>query len=669
MISTPHVADRRDEEPITITISGDSGIGKSTVWPALASVVIAGDREEIMEATYCRNTASDFWDGYNNTKHKVLLHDDFGQFREEGDLGELIACGTINEFLPQMASVDSAAIGVKGTIFKSPLIVLLSNVVDFRPTTLFSAQAIKRRLGFHIKMIKKDPKAPMAPDFSHAKFSIYEIDGKEVPVNEYKYYTLKEIQREFFFYIRQKKEKKEKVDAKLDNLLFDPNDSFFEFDADDRTLYNNLQQATRSYAQEPPIIQQKDSKLTPPQKDSKPTSSQKKRDIDLDSLKKDFFDQHESKNFGDKKLNKQTAKSQAEVGMEFPSYTTAFEALSMAFTGLATSTCMGTLYSHVAQTTIDIFNGDASCGSTIAYFFGFISTAIGSYLLIKNLYSTAQSGETNTLAGKAPLIVSQSAEEEIVYNLVKKNLVKLRYTDTAVYHNNALFIHGNILLTNEHFFYPHSQSTTKYISPGTVIEIFDPLLPKKLYTQFHFDPTKITRIVSANDKDLVLYELPITVPARPSLIRHFSSGGENILKKEALFLQLTYPSVDIILHHTHVTDDHLTTEYNISPNGHTIVTRQHDTFSYNYRSSKGDCGSPIIVKDSDCWRIVGLHAAGQSILDGQAYAIMITKKQILATIEAIEEKSGKIIQRASDFPYETVYPVTAIAENGTITPA
>jgi len=277
------------------------------------------------------------------------------------------------------------------------------------------------------------------------------------------------------------------------------------------------------------------------------------------------------------------------------------------------------------------------------------------------------SGETTTLrASQVPIVSqSQSADVEVCHNLIKRNMIKLRISNgTMVSHNNALFLKGNVILTNEHFFYPKEENLSRYIADGTPIEILDPLIPGRLYHQFKFQAKSLVPIISKNNKDLCLYQLPITIPPRPTIIQHLWEGAERLQEKEVIFFQLTYPSIDIILHHTKVTDDLMTTEYNISPFGQVAVTQQHDTFAYTYRSSKGDCGSPIVVKLADNYRIVGFHAAGNSILEGQAFGIMVTKAQILRTLEEFEN-IDPIIERATKYPHEKALQVTAIAEDGT----
>jgi len=243
-------------------------------------------------------------------------------------------------------------------------------------------------------------------------------------------------------------------------------------------------------------------------------------------------------------------------------------------------------------------------------------------------------------------------------------MVKLRFAADNVYHNNALFIKGNVILTNEHFFFPRSPTTSKYIPNGTLISILDPFVPDRMYHEFVFNAAAIQPIISVNNKDLILYQLPVIIPPRPTIIHHFWSGNESLTHKESLFMQLTYPTIDIIVHHTEISDDLLTTEYNVSPYGKVEVTQQHDTFAYNYRSSKGDCGSPIIVKLHDAYRIVGFHAAGISALDGKAFGIIVTKEQLLKTV-ALYEQTEPIIQRDTTYPYEKTFPVLTTAQDGT----
>lgn len=663
MASSPFCADRRDFEPLVLTISGDAGVGKSTVWPAIASAFVDGTIKQIKECTYTRNTDSDFWDGYNNDQHEITLYDDFGQVRTEKDFSELIAIVSSSQYLPAFASLNSSKIGVKGSMFKSRLIVLLSNTTNFKPVTLNSNEALNRRTGFHIVM-HIDKKKPKSPRFTHATFTIHSIDGKlqnEIGLTDNAHYSLGQIQTLFHTYALKKTERTEELEEDLEDLCFKPS----EQDNFQSSHYN-------------PKISIKKDVSTTSKSAGKSADNQiprvetiKYKPIKTKSKNKiSEFNEPSSDAFEQWKKDNETYISEAEAGFESPKYRALFEQVSQGFVALGTAACMGTIFSHVAQATYSVFSGSDNTLKTLSYLAGFIATTLGGYLLLKKLYVTAkpESGETNTLVSNRPHIVSQSAQDETLHTIVRRNLIKLRYTIENVHHNNALFVQGNTIITNEHFFFPTEVSDSKYIPTDTVVQILDPLIPQKIYMDFKFNPKNMVKIISKNEKDLVLYQLPTSIPARPTLVHHFSPGNVELTKKEVLFFQLTYPNIDVILHHTEVVDDLITTEYEVSPGGVVRTTKQHDTFLYKFKSSKGDCGSPVVVLHHDGWKISGLHAAGNSILGGQAFGIMVTRSQLEQTLVELEIRNGrKTVQQSAEFPYESISPVKAISQTGTFT--
>lgn len=166
----------RDREPFVVMISGDSGVGKSTLWPILLSQL--PDFEEydtpaqIIADSYSRQIGDPYWSGCGPSK-KVILYDDFGQDRDEIDLKELIALVTKAPFLPNMPSLDPAdreTIGCKGDQVKAPYVVLLSNKVSFNPVTLADATALNRRK--HIHLHATFGSKERQPDFGHIRLEV-----------------------------------------------------------------------------------------------------------------------------------------------------------------------------------------------------------------------------------------------------------------------------------------------------------------------------------------------------------------------------------------------------------------------------------------------------------------------------------------------------------------
>lgn len=179
-------------EPFCIMLYGAPGLGKSACAPNILSAIYPDKTiQEIHELTYTRSPDSDFWDGY--VDQPILYYDDFGQSREEKDLGELIQAVSCHNYILNMASIDKSdatTLGVKGTSLKSQVVLCCSNMAEFNPTTLQQAEAVNRRFHLRIKAVPSSGKKAL--DFSHLKFMITHHGIN--PTNSQRQYTLAEIQ-------------------------------------------------------------------------------------------------------------------------------------------------------------------------------------------------------------------------------------------------------------------------------------------------------------------------------------------------------------------------------------------------------------------------------------------------------------------------------------------
>jgi hypothetical protein len=93
-------------------------------------------------------------------RHQYLVFDDFAQDRAENDIKELIGVVSCNPYIPEMPSVDpelADTLGVKGTQFTSPYVILLSNSADLNSTTQMDNTAVNRRRHVHIHVSWKEP--------------------------------------------------------------------------------------------------------------------------------------------------------------------------------------------------------------------------------------------------------------------------------------------------------------------------------------------------------------------------------------------------------------------------------------------------------------------------------------------------------------------------------
>lgn len=149
-IMKPYMAGGRPI-PFVVTLFGPPGTGKSSSWPLLLSKLVGGDVQTVRGMSYTRNTASEYFDGYNPQKHPIFVMDDvFSQIDDDGAT-ELMSIVTNADFLPPYASLNDPSIGVKGTSFDSPIVVLCSNFDDAgHCKQIADKTALMRRLGIMI---------------------------------------------------------------------------------------------------------------------------------------------------------------------------------------------------------------------------------------------------------------------------------------------------------------------------------------------------------------------------------------------------------------------------------------------------------------------------------------------------------------------------------------
>lgn len=163
--------------PYCLTFFGEAGVGKSTVAGAMAYRFAPEGPEG--NRVYVRNSTDDFWSGYHN--QSVVLLDDLGQETSKcADLLEMFSIVSTATYMPPMASLDNAGIGIKGTKFDSSLIIACTNNPYPRPTNVYKQEALYRRRNLLVEVVVgadvrkrggsvPDPNA-MERDFSHLAF-------------------------------------------------------------------------------------------------------------------------------------------------------------------------------------------------------------------------------------------------------------------------------------------------------------------------------------------------------------------------------------------------------------------------------------------------------------------------------------------------------------------
>lgn len=145
-------------QPLSIMIGGTPGIGKSTMFPSLCTVIGANivpedRREEYLKNPnklfYNRVTENEYWDGYNN--QPVCLFDDFGQSVDyigatASPFWEFIRAVNTAPYNLHMSAIADKA----NTPFTSQVVICTTNctsfVKDAQIKSIFDAKAFNRRI-------------------------------------------------------------------------------------------------------------------------------------------------------------------------------------------------------------------------------------------------------------------------------------------------------------------------------------------------------------------------------------------------------------------------------------------------------------------------------------------------------------------------------------------
>jgi len=150
-VNTKAAARRNRKAPFGILISGDSGIGKTTI-TSILTIVFSKHQglPQGSEFCYTRNPVAKYWDGFTTSCHTVILDDIANEAPEVGDpksVNEIIQIMNNQAFCPDQASLES-----KGTTpFKAKLVVATTNVEDLNAYYYFSCpSAVQRRFPYII---------------------------------------------------------------------------------------------------------------------------------------------------------------------------------------------------------------------------------------------------------------------------------------------------------------------------------------------------------------------------------------------------------------------------------------------------------------------------------------------------------------------------------------
>lgn len=170
-------------EPVALVLVGDAGVGKTQSVEYICSQFCSRTlpaseiprlmREKTTPYVHHRQDENGFWEGYKYS-NIITVFDDLGQRRtavgEDDAFHNLIRA--INSFPYQLHMAEMAK--KENTMFGSRLIIATSNMFKFEPISLYSMDAINRRLRFKFQVIVNEKyRSPNG-----------EIDRTTLPVGE-----------------------------------------------------------------------------------------------------------------------------------------------------------------------------------------------------------------------------------------------------------------------------------------------------------------------------------------------------------------------------------------------------------------------------------------------------------------------------------------------------
>jgi len=171
--------------PVTIFMTGDTGVGKSTVTYPMSFKILQGifQREQSpidlaktwKSMVYTRNAEQEFWDGYEN--QLVTVFDDFNQISDSPanpslELFEIIRASNVFPYPLHMAALDQKA----NTCFTSKIILVSSNMEKPKTASLNYPSALQRRFDVCIRVKRRPEKSGRLPKFDPDAYIFEEYD-------------------------------------------------------------------------------------------------------------------------------------------------------------------------------------------------------------------------------------------------------------------------------------------------------------------------------------------------------------------------------------------------------------------------------------------------------------------------------------------------------------
>ena len=642
------VGDRK--EPFVVYISGDSGVGKSTIAPLILSACMPelGQTVEDFEKQIYTRSEDDYWSGIWKGC-KCVLYDDFNQDREERDLRELIALVTAADYMPPIANIDPQyedSLGVKGTVVRPELIICCSNVAYPRPTTLHSEEAIRRRRHVLFDLRFKQGVTKREFDFSHMAITQKDTIRAYAQKEDVSISSIEEMLIIINKMYNEHKKTESSVKASLENFIFKT-----------RPEQGELREKSKIQTNPNPDPRQKIMESI------NPKTKQSRMD---DYLARSTLSPTQDP--GDFSIKPQDGMDNDILAMVVRDSTRVILAATLGFgKGSMMALEMGKLWMY-GKETAELLDNWRRVGQdprenkfrrACAYFLHFgVKTMpiIGAAISVMSLWKTLfpQSGEqyNNRNPQRQVLTVRPTTEYApqtgMIATIYEKNMVQLKHSGRV---NNAVFVFGRTFVANYHFFLPQ-YSSDEYIAEGTQISIIDPRMKES-----QIIPFERMRLKQIAGTDMVVYACPLHVQMRPSIDHLFNDGNVDLTNRRVELIGAAHNSY---IHMTgRVTEDRIIST--ITKDGHT--RKWHNTFEYDIPTQSGDCGALIFLNDDLIERkLIGIHIGGDSSSVGRG---AILAKEVLAYQRTWVESKFDFLERKPT-QYEDLSLPLMTAQSGLI---
>lgn len=594
-------------EPFTIKITGESGVGKTTLRPLLLSALYANKSlGEINDMTYFRNPGTDSWDGCLTEKHRIVAFDDFNQNRDEKDLTEMILLCSRGYFMPNMSSIDPTqanTMGNKGQIVNPDVIVLCSNVRMINPVHINSKEAINRRKHIHFDVTWTPGHTVFSEDFEHMTIKLVESSsesmrtiadfGKGVSAIQ----QAQLLTRVVFFKHQNKQENMDKIQ---DRLRFRPID-----DEEVKTRIEKLAQQVSGFTGVPNGMKRY---LSRP------------RDEFHDAREADEIQPQIGgviSHLGAKAAFAIVAAMRgADVGADIWCRITALEWIL-----------------HVPQSREQkLFTGFCVLVSGLA-------SGLMLYRALNTLWAEeerkieetndANSGEGHVRKQHTRLIVANASQvtQPTLPDVISNNMGQISKPDGTFV--SGLFVKGNVFMTVKHFFL-NADPGTKWIPEGTEIRLRAYGMKEAVVVKFRSD----SLAELPGDKDVVLYRMPNTVPSRATMLNKFFDGSSHLLHRKSVSIRFNGERASF--HHGEVTRDQQVVQYPYMVNGEEVKIVQHDTVLTNSPTKSGDCGSPLYIDDDLMQnKLVGICIGNNPVLRNSV-TVLVTRNMIETALDKLD---------------------------------